>query len=125
MTKQMLSGKALTATVLVFVIVTALDSKADQVQDGPRFDLFGGASTSHPFTNFPQVVGTVTVEVQCKADLGCHPWDFTDCNTGSGLCDVDPEDKWVRVTIAGEVIEGTDSFVGVPNMGEKRGHSTF
>ena len=93
-------------------------AQADQRTVGPVAGLYGGFPTNHPFASLPYVTGPVTVEIHCKADLGCDAWDYTDCNTGSNLCDTPPTSKWVTVRVAGHTILGTDSFVGVPNLGD-------
>ena len=91
---------------------------ADQVQQGPFEGLYGGFDTHHPFTNLPHVAGSVTVELMCRADLGCDAWDWTDCNTTTDACDVGPETKWVTLTIAGTEINIYLSYIGVPDPGD-------
>lgn len=114
-----LSCRHIAAVIVCVTLPTASQlTRADQVEKGPYSGLYGGYPTQHLFPNLPRVAGSVTVELLCRADLGCDGWDWTDCNTTTNACDVDPETKWVTLRIAGVTIYGTLPYIGVPNPGD-------
>jgi hypothetical protein len=104
---------------ILFSLSSFQTTIADQVQEGPHNGLYGGYPTRHPFVNLPRVAGFVTVELRCRADLGCDGWDYSDCHDPSPSgCDIPPESKWVTLTIAGVAINDSLSYIGVPSPGD-------
>ncbi|HVP10778.1 MAG TPA: hypothetical protein VMV94_06260 [Phycisphaerae bacterium] len=109
-------GAALTLAALA-PVAGPRAARGDQLQQGPFEGLYGGYHTHHPFTNLPHVVGSVTVELKCLADLGCDGWDYYNCFHAPYGCDISPEDKWVTLRIAGVAINGTLPYIGEPTGG--------
>jgi hypothetical protein len=104
--------------LLLALLSTPPRTNADETHQGPFEGLYGGDSTRHRFPSLPRVVGSVIVELSCRADLGCDGWDYFNCNSPPPYaCDILPEDKWVTLTICGTAINGTLSYIGVPGGG--------